>query len=205
MNKPVFVLRGSDPGALMRAVDLGFSLVHHRAHLPGAIGLIGPEHHLPTGRDSAGWGKDIVLTLVFVKLSPFYGGILFVSVVDYARFTDQTFAVGAHGSYEQHRLKSGPAAGQCKRHIGFAVFVPKGTNVDKAFAGFDQMRLRPGAAGIGSLNHVNTEIGIAPVYVIFLVVIAYGRSPNSAAVLNLVVKIFGYLPAQGMPYQTPVD
>ena len=205
VEEPRIALDVVDPAALVGAGGLGVALVEHGAALVGPPRRLGAQDDLPAGLDAAGGSEDVVITVALIELGTLDRGMIAVAVEDHDVLADETLAVGRHLADAQHALEPGARTGPAVDEVGLAVVVPQGAGIDDAQDLFDEVRLRPLAARVLRLGHVDPDIGIAPIDVVPAVVVTDSRGPDALAVLRPIEVIVRRLRSEDGVDDLPVD
>src|SRR5574344_2083429 len=107
----------------MRAIDLRLSLSHSNILVVRTEGVARAQNHLPPVFHTSCRRHDIIISIALVELGALDGGLVFVSVIYYARRSCDSGAVGRHRSHKEHRLHSCSRTGTAVGEISLAVLI----------------------------------------------------------------------------------
>src|SRR5436853_380699 len=96
MDEPPFACRRVYERALMGSVDLRFALGEDDLFFVRSVNILGSQHELPTGRDSARGSEDVIVPIQFVKLRALDSWMIGVAIEHHSAVVKQTRAVRFH-------------------------------------------------------------------------------------------------------------
>ena len=185
VQKPVLAILRVYPAALMGAVDAGLALRQHDLMLVGAVRAFTAHGQLETRGHAACRTHDPVPAVALVEFRTLTGAVLCAVAVEHDdRLADGPCAVSTQFTDGQHRSELSARVGPAVHQVAAAVVVPEWGSVDVALALDDAQGLRPLAGRVFRLHHHYAVVGVAPVDVVFAVVVAYGGCPDAVAVLR---------------------
>ena len=197
-----------DPATLMRTVDIGFALMEHNLPLVGAIGRLGTHGELMTNGDATGRTHNPIPAIALVELRTFcrtVGGA--IAVEHNNRISYLMHSVDRHLANGEYGIELTTGIGPSVDQIAAPIVVPKGCGVNHSLALNDAFWFCPLTCRVFSCYYENTQIRIAPIYIIGLVVlvIADRGSPDTIAVLGDVVALKGRQCINGVIDDFPID
>ena len=191
MHKPLRTLERIYPRPLVRAVDAGSSLPHHRPDFIRTINLLAAQHDLPAGLDASGRCKDIVITVFFVQFRTFRSHIpVRCAVIDLHRLGDQLLPIRTHFRHIQHALIADAGFGHGIHQIRFAVLIPERTGIDKTGSIIDFHRIAPSAAGRMRHDHIDALVRHRKINIVDTIVKTKRRRPHTTAMHGIAITEF---------------
>ena len=115
-------------------------------------------------------------------------------------------AVGTHFTYRQDRIELTTRVGPSVHQIALAVVIPKRRGVNHALAFDNALRLRPFAFRVFGGSHKHTQVRIAPIDIIGLIIliIADAWCPNAVSMLGDIVTLQRRQCLDGIVHNLPV-
>ena len=205
VDEPVLPARGCHPGTLVRAINWSLAPVHHHPVLPGTEYLLCPERKLPAVCDSAGRGKNVIVSVPFVKLRPLNRRIVIMAVKDHHRITGDTGTVRLHPDDHQHTFDTGPGPSKCVSQVSAPVIIPQRCGINQAISLHNHHWQAPRSPGTRSFYHVNTVVRIRVKDIELTVPFPDARGPYSTPVPDRGIVFFGQQPVKGITSELPVD
>ncbi len=155
VQEPVRAVRGLDPGALMRAVHRGRSLLEHDPLLIRAEGVPGAEGRLPPGRHAARRREDPVPAVALVELGSLERDVAGqrVAVDHRASGARSVGEVRFHGDHGEGVLAARATRCPAVHEIGVAVVIPQRAGIDDAEPGEQGTGFAPRSGRVLSRDH----------------------------------------------------